>query len=120
MAMPTAWWVNGVAMPSPQEIKWSVQDVHAPGAGRSLDAKMHFTIVAQKRKLDLTFPPGEPSVHSTVMKALQGDTFSVKYWDLHDNNWRTSEMYKGDRKGGLIIFGRIEELLISLRLTVEV
>lgn len=102
----TSWWVNGVAMPSPSTdgYKWSLMDIHAPNAGRTLDAVMHFTIVARKRKLELTFPAGDPTIHSTIMQATNDATFTVKYWDLHDNNWRTSTMYKGDRKGGLVIF----------------
>ena len=98
MSVFTTWWVNGVAMPSPMTMDWDILDENGPDDGRTLDGFMHVSIVAIKRKLYFKFPQRAMSVNATILQAIAPATFSVKYWDRLDNDWRTSTMYKGDRK----------------------
>ena len=52
MAMLT---VNGNAVKDPSAFSWNLNDVSTSSSGRTQDATMHKTRVAQKRKISLTW-----------------------------------------------------------------
>ncbi len=99
------WYVNGVPMPPPKEIGWSIQDLYAPGSGRLLDGNMQFQFVSSKRKLEIQYNNTDTQIYRQALAAVSGGGFrSITYWDLIDNGWRTSTMYVGDRKGKMLHF----------------
>lgn len=99
------YYVNGVAMPSPKQITWSMMDLYAPGSGRLLDGNMQMEHVGIKRRLDIEYNNSDTAIFNRALRAISGGGFfSVTYWDLHDWGWRTSTMYAGDRKGAIMHF----------------
>ena len=90
--------VDGVAMPQPYQYSWNLQDVSAPGAGRTEDALMHKDRVGQKRKLALSWRMKDPSIAATILQAFDPEYFQVRYWDVKDNCYETRTFYAGDRE----------------------
>ena len=89
--------VDGVAMPQPYQYSWSLQDVSAPGAGRTEDALMHKDRVAQKRKLALAWRMKDTSVTAMILQAFNPEYVQVRYWDMLDNCYETRTFYSGDK-----------------------
>ena len=96
----TTWYVDGRPMPPPKTMRWSLQDLQAPGSGRLLDGKMHAEFVAEKRKIEITYNNSDTAIFNEALRAVSGGGYrQVTYWDLADWGWRTSTMYVSDRIG---------------------
>lgn len=94
MAMLT---VDGVALPDPASLEWSLQDVSDSEAGRTQDGKMHKNRVVQKRKLQVSYPAVTPDVASDILKAINPEYVDVTYYDAMDAKYETKKFYLGDR-----------------------
>lgn len=93
MAMIT---VNGTALKEPSEFTWSLNDVSTSSSGRSQDATMHKTRVAQKRKLTLSWWNPTPAEAAAILTAFNPVTFSVTYPDAMANANQTRTFYRSD------------------------
>lgn len=89
--------VDGVALPQPYIYQWSLQDVSAPDAGRTLDALMHKNLVAQKRKLQLGWRGKDTGTTAMILQAFNPEYVTVQYFDMLDNQYETRTFYTGDR-----------------------
>ena len=90
--------INGTWLKTPAQIKWSESDVSDPKSGRTLDGVMHKRTVARKRKLSCKWPVMTFSEASLVVNVLgSSDSFSMTYYDLKANGYRTADFYSGDR-----------------------
>ena len=73
-----------------------IQDVDLE-SGRNTNGVMVRKRVATKRKLNMEFPPMSSATLSSILTAVSGVSFSVKYFDPADNDLRTITAYVGDR-----------------------
>ena len=89
--------VDGVVLPQPYIYQWSIQDVSAPDAGRTLDATMHKLMVAQKRKLVLGWRGKDTGTTSLILQAFNPEYFEVRYFDMLDNQYEYRTFYAGDK-----------------------
>lgn len=88
--------VNGAAIQDPSEFTWSLNDVSTSSSGRSQDAIMHKTRVAQKRKLTLAWWNPTPAQAAAILTAFNPVTFSVTYPDAMANANQTRTFYRSD------------------------
>lgn len=94
--------VNSVVLPQPASYEWSLQDVSASSAGRTEDALMHKETVAKKRKLKVTWTAKDTTVTATILQAVtSSEYFSVRYFDMLENDYSTRTFYVGDRSAGV-------------------
>lgn len=96
--------VDGVDMPNPSKLNWSLQDVSIGESGRSDDGYMYKGRVCQKRKLELEWSAVTPSVASTILTAFNPEYIDVRYFDPLENAWQIKNFYVGDRAGNVKIW----------------
>ena len=89
--------INGRYIPNPSSLQWGIQSVSDSNAGRDMSGKMHVNIVTRKRKLELSWNAVDFETASEILKAVNGDTFSVTYRDALTNKIQTRTFYVGDR-----------------------
>lgn len=89
--------VDGVQMPCPSEYSWSLSDVSAAESGRTDNAVMQKSRVAQKRKIALTWKEVSASETSSILQAFNPEYISVYYWDAMAGAYQTRTFYVGDR-----------------------
>ena len=90
--------LNGVALKTPAQVTWALQNISSSDSGRTqTDGTMHNTIIAQKVKLTCTWGAMPISDASTLLKAINSNNFSLRYFDVMQGNWRTAIFYDGDR-----------------------
>ncbi len=85
--------------PDPSELEWGLQDVSSPDAGRTHDANatMQKEYITSKRKLKLGWSNPTTAQASAILRVFRAATYIyVKYWDIEDDDWRTSLFYTGD------------------------
>ncbi len=93
MAMLT---VNGTAVKDPSAFSWGLNDVSTSSSGRTQDAIMHKTRVAQKRKISLTWWNPSPEDAASILGAFNDVTFSVTYPDALTGKDETKTFYRSD------------------------
>ena len=92
------------AMPDPKHGGFTVrlQDVDAGTTGRTANGTMIRNRVVgganAKRKLEIEWPMMNGTDTSTVLQAVSGVFFWVKYPDPYTNAERTAQFYVGDRE----------------------
>lgn len=96
--------VNGVDMPNPSKMQWSLQDVSIGDSGRDDSGKMFKGRVAQKRKLELSWNAVTPDVASTILSAFNPEYIDVRYFDPLTNSWQVKNFYVGDRSAPVKIW----------------
>lgn len=83
-----------------QGFKWQRNDVDSPDAGRTLDAQMDRSRVAQKVRLDVTCRPLTTAEAKIVLNAINPEFVSVTYTDPQSgtgaNSTRTATMYSNN------------------------
>ena len=89
--------VDGVALPQPYQYTWSLQDVSASNAGRTEDALMHKSRVAQKRKIQLGWRIKDTDTTALILRAFNPEYVNVRYFDMLDNQYEYRTFYVGDR-----------------------
>lgn len=94
--------VNGRAVPTevpcPSGYTWKLSDVSASDAGRTEDALMHKKLITQKRHLELEWQNIDRWEASQIVSAFNSEYFTVTYWDVLDNGYRTDTFYSGDKE----------------------
>lgn len=93
MAMLT---VNGNKVKDPSAFSWSLNDVATSSSGRTQDAIMHKTRVAQKRKISLAWWNLDKKDTSAILKAFNDVNFSVTYPDALAGVDETRTFYRSD------------------------
>lgn len=96
--------VDGVDMPNPSKLNWSLQDVSDGESGRDDTGYMWKSRVTQKRKLELEWSAVSPSVASTILTAFNPEYVQVRYHDVKDNEWQIRTYYVGDRSAPVKIW----------------
>ena len=71
--------VDGVDMPNPSKLNWSLQDVSIGDSGRDDTGYMYKGRITQKRKLELEWSAVTPSVASTILNAFNPEYVNVRY-----------------------------------------
>lgn len=92
--------VNGKAIPNPQEITVSVQDVDYE-SGRAQDGYMvrdrRRGGTKAVRKVECKFPPLSDADMSHLLKAIDDASFELSYPDPYVGAERSGKFYCGDR-----------------------
>ena len=111
-------YVDNQAVKCPSSFTYRLQDVSAPGAGRTEDTQMQKMRIAQKVKIDLAWNACTTAEVSAILQAFNPEYIEVEYLDPYANGWTTKTFYVGDRtvssysriKGiGTISFNIIEQ-----------
>lgn len=97
MLYPGELYIDGVKVPTPQTYSWSLEDLDsAEGTGRNnATGEMFRDRVSTKRKLGFTWPPLSVDDTSRLLKALEPEFISVRYFDARDGAERTATFYAG-------------------------
>lgn len=89
------------ALPPPQTMTVSLQDIDAATTTRSADGTMLRDRVVggatAKRKIELEWPAVRPADARTILQAIRDEFFYVRYPDPYTGDMRTSQFYAGDR-----------------------
>jgi len=96
--------VDGVDMPNPSKLNWSLQDVSIGESGRDDTGYMYKGRVCQKRKLELEWSAVTPSVASMILSAFNPEYINVRYFDPLENTWQIKNFYVGDRSAPVKIW----------------
>ena len=96
--------VNGVDMPNPSKLQWSLQDVSIGDSGRDDTGYMYAGKICSKRKLELEWAAVTPDVAHTILTAFKPEYVSVRYFDPEDNAWKIKTFYTGDKSGKVKIW----------------
>ncbi len=94
--------INGVAVKDPSSLLWGITDVSSEESGRNTNnGKANKDVIAQKRKLDLSWSNPTKDEVSAILTAVNyttvGAFFSVKYPDAMTGTNQTKTFYVGDR-----------------------
>lgn len=92
--------INGVAIPTPTEYKFSAEDLSSENTGRTLDGIMHKDVVAVKDYYDCTWKKLSFEEASLILNLLDGKTkVSFTHADPRvPDVYVTGDFYVGARK----------------------
>lgn len=94
--------INSIALPQPYSYSWALQDISAASAGRTEDTLMHKETVGKKRKLQVSWKAKDTADTAAILSAVTAsEYFSVRYFDMLDNQYETRTFYVGDRSAGV-------------------
>lgn len=96
--------VDGVDMPNPSKMSWSLQDVSIGDSGRDDTGYMYKGRVTQKRKLELEWSAVTPEKASKILNAFNPEYINVRYFDPKENSWQIKNFYVGDRSAPVKIW----------------
>lgn len=88
--------VNGVAMPTPKSFTVNISDLDGE-SNRNANGDLIRDRIATKRKLEIEYPPLDPSDISLILKAISPVFISVEYPDPQEGRFITKTMYAGDK-----------------------
>lgn len=83
-------------------VRWSVNDVDGPDAGRTLDAKMWRNRIASKVKLEVSCKPLNLTQLGQVLNLLSPEYVTVEYFDPMTGQNEVKEMYSSTRKAAFM------------------
>lgn len=79
-------------------LKWSIMSIQSADSGRAEDGTMIATMVAKKRKLEVSYANLSPEDAAAILSVVCGDMFfNVTYYDVLDAQQETRTFYVGDR-----------------------
>ena len=83
----------------PDSIKWGLNDISAPDAGRTMDANctMQKRRIGQKRKLSLSWSNPTLAQASSILKAFSPEYVYVRFLDVEEGAFITKQFYTGDK-----------------------
>ena len=89
--------INNVDMPKPTSYQVSVQDLDSAETVRSESGILHRDrIRAGVRKISVSWTVKAADI-SKILKAVQNESCTVKFFDPQENSIKTATMYAGDR-----------------------
>lgn len=84
--------------PKVSGLKWSIMSIQSADSGRAEDGTMIATLVAKKRKLEVSYANLTPEDASAILAEVCGNMFfNVTYYDVLDAQQETRTFYVGDR-----------------------
>lgn len=91
--------IDGVAIPTPSEYNFSVEDLSTEETGRTLDGTMHKDVVAVKDYYKCTWKHLSWEDTATLLNAIDGkSSFDFTHADPRvPNQWITGTYYVGQR-----------------------
>lgn len=110
--------VDGVDMPNPSKLNWSLQDVSIGESGRDDTGYMYKGRITQKRKIELEWSAVTPSVASTILSAFNPEYVDVRYFDAKDNAWQIRNFYVGDRSAPVKIWTVKSKIYETIKLDI--
>lgn len=93
--------VDLAAVKCPSSYTYRLQDVSAPGAGRTEDMQMQKMRLGQKVKIDLAWNGVTTKELSDILQAFNPEYISVEFLDPYANTFSTKVFYVGDRASPL-------------------
>lgn len=87
--------VNGVAIPTPSDIKFNVMDI--TNSERNANGTMIMELIAQKQKIELSWNFLKKEDLNSIISAVDGIFFQVTYPNPKTGILTTKTMYSGDR-----------------------
>lgn len=93
--------VDGNAIPCPSTYNYDVQDISAPNSGRTEDTLMHKQKVGQCVKIGLKWQNITTATAQQILNAFDAEYFTVEYFDLKTNAFKSSVFYCGDRTSSM-------------------
>ena len=106
--------VDGVDMPNPSKMQWSLQDVSIGDSGRDDSGKMFKGRVTQKVKLELGWNAVTPEVASMILTAFNPEYINVRYFDAKESAYQIKTFYVGDRSAPVKIWSVKQKLYETL------
>ena len=106
--------VDGVDMPEPSRLQWSLQDVSVGDSGRDDSGKMYKGRITQKVKLEIAWNAVSPSSASTILNAFNPEYINVRYFDPKANAYQVKNFYVGDRAVPFKIFTSKQKMYETL------
>lgn len=89
--------INNVDMPKPTSYQVGVQDLDSAETVRSESGILHRDRVrAGVRKISVSWTVKAADI-SKILKAVQNESCTVKFFDPQENSVKTATMYAGDR-----------------------
>ena len=89
--------INNVDMPKPTSYQVGVQDLDSAETVRSESGILHRDrIRAGVRKISVSWTVKAADI-SKILKAVQNESCTVKFFDPQENSVKTATMYAGDR-----------------------
>jgi hypothetical protein len=92
--------VSGVALPTPTELQVGYFDISK--AERNASGRMIIERIATKRKLFLTYSFVTPNDMAFILRTIAPTSYTVTYYDPHDNQMKSGSFYCGDRQLGFL------------------
>lgn len=94
--------IEGKSIKDPSSLSWSIADESSEESGRSTNnGKMHKDVIAQKRKLELSWMNPNKDEVSDILTSVDyssvGAMFRVTYPDAMSGKTETRTFYVGDR-----------------------
>lgn len=89
--------INGTDVKEPASLQFGLQDIDSSNAGRNLDGDMLRDRIAKKRKISCVWNGLTDSEISTLLTAMEDESFSLTYPDALLGTSRTMTVYVGDR-----------------------
>ena len=84
---------------APKSLTVNYESLASDNSGRTLDGVMHIYWVFNKiRKLEIELAPSTPDVIAQVFSRVQGEMYSIKYWDVLENAEKEIEVYTSNSK----------------------
>lgn len=113
------WKVNGSTIKTPSSFSWGISDESSEESGRSTNnGKMNKDVIAQKRKLELSWNNPNKEEVSTILTAVNyttvGSFFQFTYPDAMSGNDETRTFYVGDRTAPMKMWTVNQKIYSSL------
>lgn len=83
--------------PTPVEVQYTLSTLDSDSSGRNQAGKMFRDVVADKRKIQVKWGALSANDCATILQMIDEATFSIKFPDAHDGDWRDMTCYVGDR-----------------------
>lgn len=90
-------WLDMLPYTFREGFSWSLSDIDASTAGRTMDGSMQRARVASKVRLDVSCPPLTTAQASVVLKAIYPAFVRVRYLDPMENDVVIKTMYSNNR-----------------------
>lgn len=93
--------VDGYPVKCPSSYVYRLQDISAPGAGRTEDTEMQKMRIGQAVKIDLSWNAVTTSELSAILTAFNPEYITVEYLDGLAGGFVSTVFYVGDRASPL-------------------
>lgn len=90
--------INGVELPSPVDLNYSLEDIDVDSKRDVKNAKMRRNRIRKDAvKLSISYSISSLEEVSLVLNTIEPSSFNVEYYDLKEGKRVTKEMYAGTK-----------------------